>query len=143
MDPVILSAREITIKTTNEPPTLQEKMKNQSTVTSVKYSNEEKATIEKLTRKQKDTVHWFKYRHGLITASNFHSVKSHLNSLKKKGPTQATQGLVDTLIHGSTFKGNISTKYGQVNEPKALAKYMDIMKEGHSGCKLKTSGLVI
>jgi len=50
---------------------------------------------------------------------------------------------VDTLIHGSTFKGNISTKYGQVNEPKALAKYMDIMKEGHSGCKLKTSGLVI
>ena len=48
MDPVILPAREITIKTTNEPPTPQEKMKNQSTVTSVKYSNEEKATIEKL-----------------------------------------------------------------------------------------------
>jgi len=40
-------------------PTLKapsEKMKHQSTVTSVKYSHKEKSTIEKLTRKQEDSV---------------------------------------------------------------------------------------
>ena len=80
MEPVILSAREITTKTTNEPTALLEKMKHQSTVTSVKYSHKEISTIEKLTRKQEDSVYWIKYRQGLITTWKFYRSKSHLKS---------------------------------------------------------------
>ncbi|KAH3819736.1 hypothetical protein DPMN_121479 [Dreissena polymorpha] len=77
MNDHIVPGRELSLTTSVEPLTLKQKEKCSGSEAFVKYNEEEKMVIEKLTRKQKDSVHWLKYRQGIITSSNFNSVASH------------------------------------------------------------------
>ncbi|KAH3727402.1 hypothetical protein DPMN_053336 [Dreissena polymorpha] len=47
------------------------------------------------------------------------------------------------LLGGSSFKGNKATRYGQRQEPKAVAEYLALMKSSHKRCSVEECGLVI
>lgn len=65
---------------------------------------------------------WFKYRQGLITASNFQRVSSHVSGMKKTGEIDSTKPLIETLITGGNFKGNTATRYGKKKQETKLLK---------------------
>ncbi|KAH3863514.1 hypothetical protein DPMN_026503 [Dreissena polymorpha] len=71
----------------------------------LKYKIDGLMTIGSLTRAQADSVHWFRHRHGMITASNFLRVSSHVSVIKKKGTSDATQSLIDVLVIGVFLRG--------------------------------------
>lgn len=145
MDPRVVPASELSVKTQIEPPTLKEKIKVgiNTKDSKVKYTKEEKVVIEKLTRNQKDSIQWFKYRQGIVTSSNFNRVASNSKTVKKNGPNKATEALVETLVNGSTFRGNKATQYGLKQEPKAVSLYLKKMKEMHTGATIHSCGLFI
>ncbi|WAR25769.1 hypothetical protein MAR_011473, partial [Mya arenaria] len=132
-NPVLIPTRDISVKTENIPITLKDKLKLASTSDLVTYTTEEKKSIEVITRKQKESAHWLRYRQGIITASNFN----------RKGESSATDNLVDMLINGSNFKGNKATRYGNRQEPHAASLYVDKMTTDHANCSLRTCGLHI
>ncbi|KAH3898456.1 hypothetical protein DPMN_022688 [Dreissena polymorpha] len=57
MNDYIVPGRELSVTKSVEPLTLKQKEKCSGSEALVKYSEEEKRVIEKLTRKQKDSVH--------------------------------------------------------------------------------------
>ena len=117
LDPLLVPACEVKIVTQCEPVPLKAKLKAKAShsgeKSKVTYSLEDKTSIEKITRKQADSVSWHNYRQGLITASNFSKVASHIRTVEKSGPNATTAKLTDSLINGSKFKGNIATRYGK------------------------------
>ncbi|KAH3727766.1 hypothetical protein DPMN_053710 [Dreissena polymorpha] len=143
MDVHIVPGRELSVTTSVEPLLLKQKAKCSGSEEFVKYSEEEKRIIEKLTRKQKDSVQWLKYKQGIITSSNFNCVARHSRVIASRGTNQATVSLVAALLGGSSFKGNKATLYGQRQEPKAVAEYLALMKSCHKRCSVVECGLVI
>ena len=150
-DPVIVPAAAVETKTTTEPMTIKEKVKfySQSSsnkensqellkdfVDNVKYSNEERDHISDMTVQQSKSAAWYKYRKGIITASNFHQVCGRVNSLKSKGVSSksdaATDKLVDELVNGSKFHGSAATRYGQNKEKRAADIYSKEFSRTHS-----------
>ncbi|KAH3716779.1 hypothetical protein DPMN_059508 [Dreissena polymorpha] len=143
MDDHIVPGRELSVTTSEEQLTFKQKAKCSASEALVKYSEEEKRVIEKLTRKQKDSVHWLKYSQGIITSPNFNGVANHSRVIARKGINQATVSLVAALLGGSLIKGNKATRYGQRQEQKAVAEYLALMKSSHKRCSVDECGLVI
>ncbi|KAH3890664.1 hypothetical protein DPMN_014749 [Dreissena polymorpha] len=125
--PELVPSQCLKVRTDTRPMTLIEKIHSlncdrngEEDILQKLYKIDELMTMESLTRAQSDSVHWFQYRHGMITASNFQRVSSHVSVIKKRGTSEATQSLIDVLVTGGLFKGNAATRYGKKEEPKAI-----------------------
>ncbi|WAR25192.1 hypothetical protein MAR_010896 [Mya arenaria] len=125
-NPVLIPTRDISVKTENIPITLKDKLKLASTSDLVTYTTEEKESIEVITRKQKESAHWLRYRQGIITASNFNRVISHSKKLLKKDENS-----------------NKAKRYGNRQEQHAASLYVDKMTTDHVNCSLRPCGLHI
>lgn len=159
-DPALVPAYEVTVTTTTEPLTAVEKAKlfvsakktidsihgtSKQFTDSLNWTEENRDKIQELTLDQATSPHWMLYRKGLITASNFQRVSSRVNVMKKSKTDQTTANtrLVNDLVHGNNFKGNISTEYGKRMERKAVSAYQSKMKNEHKNFAVSKYGLFV
>ena len=159
--PEIVPARVININTDKDPLTIKEKaMFSDGTdkentprqivkqfVDKLEYSAEERDQLNRITIEQSKSPAWHKYRKGLITASNFNRVCSRVNVIRsgsrgsKTTDDNINENLVNDIINGSKFKGNVATRYGQSKEKRAAELYEETMATRHSDVCMSESGL--
>ncbi|CAN7979290.1 unnamed protein product, partial [Ixodes persulcatus] len=93
--------------------------------------------IEQKTRRQSDSVLWYKYRSGRITASNFRSI-CHTSL------ADPSRSLLERICHPQrNHFSTAATRYGIENEPKAIAAYKALATAGHECVTFRRPGLMI
>lgn len=84
-------------------------------------SKDEQVEIEKRSRRQRDSIEWFSYRRGRVTASNFGKIVKH----KKESAAKRT---ARDILSSKTFV-SAATEYGIKYESDAVAKYVEKKKQ--------------
>ncbi|CAN7950895.1 unnamed protein product [Ixodes pacificus] len=93
--------------------------------------------IEQKTRRQSDSVLWYKYRSGRITASNFRSI-CHTSL------ADPSKSLLERICYPQRNRfSTAATRYGIENEPKAIAAYEALATAGHECVTFRRPGLMI
>ena len=104
---------------------------------------EEIQSIEETTRGQGDNTAWQRMREGRITASNFYSVYTKVNTLAKN-PTANVESLCNILLGNVKAPENVkSLKHGREMEPIAKESYMKSYRFSHSNVSFQECGLFI
>lgn len=97
--------------------------------------------IADLTRNQHETELWHTARHGRITASTCHDVKTRMATLQRD-PTQSADNLVRRLLYPKPIN-TPAMMIGRNWEGKALHRYGTMMEEQHEGFLLSKSGFFV
>ena len=114
--------------------------------TSQKYTPEERALVERITRGQSQNDNWCELRKGLITASNFKRVESRSRTLQKD-PSADPGPLLEFLMGKRGLDEDHlpeAIKWGRDNESEALKLYESLENcQGHKKFNVESSGLVL
>lgn len=102
----------------------------------MKLTDKDRKLIEKVTRKQIQSVFWKKQRVGAITASIFHNVVRYTRS-------EEDNYIVKQILGLSAFSGNAATQFGLKNESLARSLYAQHLKKTHTGSSVRECGLLI
>lgn len=103
--------------------------------------------IETVTIGQSSNEEWRRQRHGRITASNFYSVYTRVNTIKS-APSKVHN--VDPILKKIMGYDDISSlehvpalKHGRAYEPIARERYVHLMERKHQGFKYRECGLFV
>ena len=108
--------------------------------TNVKISEQRVLDIERVTRGQNtpDDIGsniWLAERRKRITSSN-------TGAIAKRRATTKVANMVKTVLY-STFRGNLATEWGKLQEPATCEAYIEAKRSTSPGISVKSSGLVI
>ena len=119
---------------------------NSSTVAefieALNLNSDEIADLESSTRGQSENDKWKEARKGRLTASNFYSIHTRMESLKLKPKTDMSR-LIDTNIRPQDISHLPAIKHGKINEPHAIKVLMQQLKKSHSNARFYECGLFI
>lgn len=110
----------------------------ESVVEKLKISHVEINILKQETVLQSVSETWKEHRKGRITASLFHRVSTHVNTLRR-----TESALVDTIIGQKHSKQTVAMKHGLALEPCAKKRYSAIMKKSHKKFNSSDSGLTV
>ena len=108
------------------------------------YQSFELTLIEKLTKGQAENQNWFEIRRGMMTASNFHRIRSRSRSLQADRSLCAG-ALLRQLCRGQTAYATMpaSLLWGRKCEKKALKLYKKLLPKLHLRPQVTTTGFCI
>lgn len=102
--------------------------------------------IEMETRGQSSNENWIRARCGRLTASNFHAVKTKMETLGAETcRSKDTTPLVVKLMGYNPLRADIpALKYGRENEPRAIDAYIEYqLGKGHINQVVSSCGLFV
>ena len=107
-------------------------------------TKEDIVTIQNITRGQSDNEIWYEIRRGMMTASNFHRIKTRCKTLQND-PTKRADALLNHLCKKHCDYAAIpeSLEWGRKTEKKALALYKKLSAKSHIKPQIKTTGLCL
>ena len=101
-------------------------------------------TISVKTKGQASNSLWAEIRRGMMTASNFHRIRSRMQTLKSN-PTESAGALLRHLCCVPPAYASLprSLAWGRKYEAKAIKHYEKLMAKRHRRMKVRTTGLCI
>ncbi|KAH9367308.1 hypothetical protein HPB48_022134 [Haemaphysalis longicornis] len=106
------------------------------------YTEADISEIERLTRLQSNSPLWIRYRQGMVTASIARACLTRTKNLDKEPRPHNLRGVVNLVLHASTFK-SAAMKEGMQKESEAKKAYVLMLQEkGHSAA-IEDCGLAI
>ena len=105
---------------------------------------EDLEAIERITTGQAASEAWHEIRRGMMTASNFHRIRSRTKTLKQH-PGESPDALLRQLCRVSTnfYTMPASLEWGQKNEKKALKCYKKVAQKLHARFQVAKAGLTV
>ncbi|XP_078685565.1 uncharacterized protein LOC144918571 [Branchiostoma floridae x Branchiostoma belcheri] len=101
------------------------------------FSTEQVAALEKTTRHQSKSQTWFDYRAGRITASNFHPAV-------RTSPANPSVSLIKRICYPQAYKfSTAATRWGCKHEKTAISSYKEMQLKHHGSFSVEESGLHI
>ncbi|XP_078685530.1 uncharacterized protein LOC144918543 [Branchiostoma floridae x Branchiostoma belcheri] len=101
------------------------------------FSTEQVAALEKTTRHQSKSQTWFDYRAGRITASNFHPAV-------RTSPANPSVSLIKRICYPQAYKfSTAATRWGCQHEKTAISSYKEMQLKHHGSFSVEESSLHI
>ena len=100
--------------------------------------------VEELTKGQAENQNWFEIRRGMMTASNFHRIRTRSKSLQAN-PSLCAGALLRQLFRGQVDYATMpdSSLWGRKSERKALKLYKKLLPKLHLRPLVTNTGLCI
>ena len=129
----------------SSPPTMPLALAVDKLIESLRFSDDDIATIEAITRGQSSNINWYHQKMGSVTASAFGNVVKFMT-----GSKVSEERLVSACIDAEHDRLSIpprpkkpALKWGVVNEQKAREKCSESMSKVHENYAIMTSGIVV
>lgn len=106
------------------------------------YTEADISEIERLTRLQSNSPLWMRYRQSMVTASIARACLTRTKYLDKEPRPHNLRGVVNLVLHASTFK-SAAMKEGMQKESEAKKAYVLMLQEGGHCAAIEDCGLTI
>lgn len=110
------------------------------------FNDDQLHELEKATRRQSNSRHWWDQRKGRITASRFHEVHQKVNMLHKnraKPVKCKVTPLLLSFVEPTMLRNGLALEWGKKNETHAAESFMQQEGKKHAAPKLLFCGLFI
>ncbi|XP_078661878.1 uncharacterized protein LOC144905933 [Branchiostoma floridae x Branchiostoma belcheri] len=112
-------------------------------ISSLVISKDDVAVLEKATRGQSSSPIWTMARRGRLTASNFYSIYTKVQSIKKRPGTSADALLGKLMGYSRTSETLTAIKYGREMEADAKQALFEVFDKEHQEACCEPVGLVL
>ncbi|KAI8498028.1 ubiquitin-like protein-specific isopeptidase [Branchiostoma belcheri] len=112
-------------------------------ISSLVISKDDVAVLEKATRGQSSSPIWTMARRGRLTASNFYSIYTKVQSIKKRPGTSADALLGKLMGYSRTSETLTAIKYGREMEADAKQALFEVFDKEHQEACCEPVGIVL